>query len=32
MPDGGNTSIDATPSALRAFKALGKRPEFNIGR
>jgi virulence factor Mce-like protein len=32
MPDGGNTSIDATPSALRAFKALGKRPEFNIRR
>jgi len=32
MPDGGNTSIDATPAALRAFKALGKRPEFNVRR
>jgi hypothetical protein len=32
MPDGGNTSIDATPAALRAFKALGARSEFNIRR
>jgi hypothetical protein len=32
MPDGGNASVDATPSALRAFKALGKLPEFNIRR
>jgi hypothetical protein len=32
MPDGGDTSIDATPSALKAFKALGKQPEFNIRR
>jgi hypothetical protein len=32
MPDGGNTSIDASTAALTAFKALGKRPEFNIRR
>ncbi|MFB9837035.1 glycosyl hydrolase [Actinoallomurus acaciae] len=32
MPDGGDTSIDASTSALRAFKRLGKRPEFNVRR
>jgi len=32
MPDGGNTSVDATPSALRAFRTLGKLPEFNVRR
>jgi hypothetical protein len=32
MPDGGNTSVDATPAALRAFRALGKLPEFNVRR
>jgi beta-mannanase len=32
MPDGGDTSIDATPAALKAFKALGKLPEFNVRR
>jgi hypothetical protein len=32
MPDGGDTSIDATPDALRAFKALGRLPQFNVGR
>jgi beta-mannanase len=32
MPDGGNTSIDATPAALKAFKALSSRPEFNVRR
>ncbi|WP_285571186.1 glycosyl hydrolase [Actinoallomurus iriomotensis] len=32
MPDGGNTSIDATSQALKAFRALGKRPEFNVER
>ncbi|MDN3352513.1 glycosyl hydrolase [Actinomadura sp. DC4] len=32
MPDGGNTSIDATPSALKAFRTLGKSPEFNVRR
>ncbi len=30
MPDGGNTSVDATPAALKAFRALGKLPEFNV--
>jgi hypothetical protein len=32
MPDGGNTTVDATPAALRAFRALGKLPEFNVRR
>lgn len=32
MPDGGNTSIDATAASLRAFKALSERSEFNIRR
>jgi hypothetical protein len=32
MPDGGDTSVDATPAALKAFKALGKLPEFNVRR
>jgi hypothetical protein len=32
MPDGGNTSIDATAQALRAFRALGRLPEFNVKR
>jgi len=32
MPDGGNTSIDATSQALKAFRALGKLPEFNVKR
>lgn len=32
MPDGGNTSVDATDAALRAFKALGARSEFNVRR
>jgi hypothetical protein len=30
MPDGGNTSVDATPAALSAFRALGRLPEFNV--
>ncbi len=30
MPDGGNTSIDASPAALKAFRSLGRRPEFNV--
>jgi hypothetical protein len=30
MPDGGNTTIDASAAALTAFKALGRRPEFNV--
>jgi hypothetical protein len=30
MPDGGNTTVDATAAALKAFRALGKRPEFNV--
>jgi hypothetical protein len=32
MPDGGNTSIDATSQALKAFRALGRLPEFNVKR
>lgn len=32
MPDGGNTTIDASDEALKAFRALGKRPEFNVRR
>jgi Glycosyl hydrolase family 26 len=32
MPDGGDTSIDASDEALKAFRALGKRPEFNVRR
>jgi Glycosyl hydrolase family 26 len=32
MPDGGNTSIDATPAALKAFRKLGEQPEFNVRR
>ena len=32
MPDGGNTTVDATPAALKAFRALGKQPEFNVRR
>lgn len=32
MPDGGNTSVEATPAALRAFKALSARSEFNVRR
>jgi hypothetical protein len=32
MPDGGDTSVDATPDALRAFKALAKSPEFKVRR
>jgi hypothetical protein len=32
MPYGGNTSVDANPAALKAFKALGRRPEFNVRR
>jgi hypothetical protein len=32
MPAGGNTKIDASPGALQAFRALGKRPEFNVRR
>ncbi len=30
MPDGGDTSIDTTPAALRAFRALGRLPLFNV--
>jgi hypothetical protein len=30
MPDAGNTSIAATPTALKAFQALGKMPQFNV--
>ena len=32
MPNGGNTSVDANTDALRAFRALGKLPEFNVRR
>ncbi len=32
MPDGGDTRVDASPVALRAFRALGKLPEFNVRR
>lgn len=32
MPDGGDTAIDASDEALKAFRALGKRPEFNVRR
>jgi hypothetical protein len=32
MPNGGDTSIDASASALRAFKRLGRMPEFNVRR
>jgi hypothetical protein len=32
MPDGGDTSIDATPEALKAFKKLGRMPQFNVRR
>jgi hypothetical protein len=32
MPAGGNTRVDATPQSLKAFKALGKLPEFNVKR
>jgi beta-mannanase len=30
MPDGGNTTVDATPDALKAFRTLSRRPEFNV--
>ncbi len=30
MPDGGNTSVDATAAALKAFRELAKEPEFNV--
>lgn len=32
MPDGGDTSIDATPDTLKAFRALANRPEFKVRR
>jgi hypothetical protein len=32
MPEGGNTAVDASPAALKAFRALAKQPEFNIRR
>lgn len=32
MPDGGNTTIDTSDEALAVFRALGKRPEFNVRR
>jgi hypothetical protein len=32
MPAGGNTKVNASNAALKAFRTLGKRPEFNVRR